>query len=96
MKIIDVLGSNIEALTNQNKIQKNKIQQNNQIDSDKRSVSQDSIDISQVAKVLANISNIETNHQKRLEAVQKAYENGTYKPNLTELAKNILEELKNG
>ncbi|MGC8790212.1 MAG: flagellar biosynthesis anti-sigma factor FlgM [Desulfurella sp.] len=96
MKIIDVLGSNIEALTNQNKIQKNKIQQNNKIDSDKRSVSQDSIDISQVAKVLANISNIETNHQKRLEAVQKAYENGTYKPNLTELAKNILEELKNG
>ncbi|WP_291492147.1 flagellar biosynthesis anti-sigma factor FlgM [Desulfurella sp.] len=96
MKIIDVLGSNIDALTNQKKTQKNDTKQNIQFNDSKKNITQDSVNISDVAKFLANLSNMEVNHQKRLESVQKSYENGTYKPDLTELAKSILEALKNG
>ncbi len=96
MKITDILGSNIDALINQKKIQKNSAQQNIQVFESKKNAPQDSVNISQIAKVLANLAEAEVSHQKRLEEVQKAYENGTYKPNVQDLAKSILEEIKNG
>lgn len=95
MKISDILGSNIDSITNQKKVQKN-AQTTQTIDSKVSNAVQDNVIISKTAKILSNLSDLETNHQKRLEAVQKAYENGTYKPDLTNLAKSILEEIKNG
>jgi anti-sigma28 factor (negative regulator of flagellin synthesis) len=97
MKISDIFGPNIDAITNQKKTQKNVQPQNAQIEETKnKNAPQDTVNISQAAKVLSSLANFEANHQKNLEAVQKAYENGTYKPDLTSLAKSILEEIKNG
>ncbi|MGB9755511.1 MAG: flagellar biosynthesis anti-sigma factor FlgM [Desulfurella sp.] len=97
MKISDILGSSIDSILNHKKIQKNtQIQTTQTTDSKNSNTVQDSINISKTAKILSNLSDLEANHQKRLEAVQKAYENGTYNPDLTNLAKSILEEIKNG
>lgn len=97
MKISDILGSNIDSITNQKKIQKNAQTQTTQTtDSKSNNAVQDSVNISKTAKVLSNLSDLEANHQKRLETVQKAYENGAYNTDLTNLAKSILEEIKNG
>ncbi len=99
MKISDILGSNIDATTNQKKIQKNQQSQaqNTQVsDKKEKNIVQDSVNISSTAKALSNLADLEANHQKRLEMVQKAYENGTYKPDLTNLAQSLIEEIKNG
>ncbi|HHS48992.1 MAG TPA: flagellar biosynthesis anti-sigma factor FlgM [Desulfurella acetivorans] len=97
MKISDIFGPNIDVITNQKKTQKNVQPQNAQIEDTKnKNAPKDTVNISQSAKVLSNLANFEANHQKKLEAVQKAYESGTYKPDLAGLAKGILEEIKNG
>lgn len=95
MKISDIFGSNIDTITNQKKVEKNVQSQNANIEGVKK-VAQDSVDISQTARLLSRLEDYESDHQKRLEAVQKAYENGTYKPDLANLAKSLLEEIKNG
>ncbi|OSS42152.1 hypothetical protein DESAMIL20_1705 [Desulfurella amilsii] len=96
MKISDIFGPNIDAITNQKKTQKNTQHQSIKIEDTKnKNAPQDTVNISQTAKALSNLADFEANHQKRLEAVQKAYDNGAYKPDLTNLAKNILEEIKN-
>jgi len=97
MKISDIFGPNLDAIKNQKKTQKSTQNQNVQVKETKnKNTPKDTVNISQAAKILSNLAAFEANHQKNLEAVQKAYENGTYKPDLTSLAKSILEEINNG
>jgi len=98
MKITDIFGSNIETIVNQKKVNTQTQNTTNTGTVGKHNANkiQDSVSISDNAKIQLYVSNLETEHQKRLEAVQKAYESGTYKPDLTSLAKSILEEIKNG
>ncbi|WNS75096.1 flagellar biosynthesis anti-sigma factor FlgM [Bacillus sp. DTU_2020_1000418_1_SI_GHA_SEK_038] len=54
----------------------------------------DKVEISTVAKDLQSISSIENERQEKVEKLKIQVENGTYKPNSTEIAKGILQFYK--
>lgn len=96
MKISDILDPNVEALMGQKKVQKSLTDaKNNNINNNQTTTPTDSVNISKKAKILSTLSDLEANHQKKLEMVQSSYENGHYEPNLSDLAKSILKDIKN-
>ncbi len=54
----------------------------------------DKVEISPQAKLLAELSLDEDTKAQRIAEVKAQIENGTYKPNLDEIAKSILKEWK--
>lgn len=54
----------------------------------------DKVEISTVAKDLQSISAYENERQEKVEKLKIQVENGTYKPNSTEIAKSILQFYK--
>jgi negative regulator of flagellin synthesis FlgM len=51
----------------------------------------DKVEISSTAKAMQQISDVEQLRQKKVEELKIQVENGTYKPNPSEIAKSIVE-----
>ena len=97
MKINDLMGDIINKYAKQT-VEKvdtnNNAKKQNVNETHTQGVNDDKVEISNNAKIMLQIGESETDRTQKLNRIKISVNNGTYKPNIEEVAKSILREWK--
>ena len=97
MKINDLMGDIINKYAKQ-AVEKvdtnNNAKKQNVNETHTRGVNDDKVEISNNAKIMLQIGENETDRSQKLNRIKISVNDGTYKPNIEEVAKSILREWK--